>query len=126
MTAPYSALLIDDEPHIRTFIRLLLQRMGVKEVFEASNGQEGIEIYKRDQPEIVLLDVNMPVMGGMDTLKLLCEYDPDVIVVMLTAEATRQMVEKSGNLGAYQFIRKDAHKEEIVEILTSVFDEIFE
>lgn len=125
MTTPRTVLIIDDEPHVRTFIRMLLKQMGVPQFFEASNGRDGIELYKLHKPEFVLMDINMPVMDGLQTLRAIQEYDDEALCVMMTAEATRNAVETSGQLGALQFIRKDTPKDQIRLILEEVFSEFF-
>lgn len=125
MATPRTVLIIDDEPHVRTFIRLLLKQMGVPAFFEASNGREGVELYQLHRPDFVLMDINMPVMDGLETLRLIQEFDEEALCVMMTAEATRNAVEASGRLGALQFIRKDTPKEQIKGILEELFAEFF-
>jgi two-component system chemotaxis response regulator CheY len=71
-----SILLVDDEAHIRKFISLLLRHLGVERIFEAANGSLALEVYKREKPDLVMLDVNMPVMDGIETLRALKEIDP--------------------------------------------------
>ncbi len=58
-----SILLVDDEAHIRKFISLLLRHLGVARIFEAPNGNAALEIYKKESPDLVMLDVNMPDHG---------------------------------------------------------------
>ena len=64
-------LLIDDEPHIRKYVGLILRQLGAPTLVEASNGEEGVAAYLRENPDLVLLDVNMPIMDGIETLKKL-------------------------------------------------------
>lgn len=119
-------LLIDDEPHIRKFMTLLLRQIGTPTVIEASNGQEGIEKYQQERPDLVLLDVNMPVLDGIGTLKALREIDPEAVVIMLTSLASRQMIEQAADLGASNYIRKDNTREEILAALTQTIAACFE
>lgn len=119
-------LLVDDEPHIRKFIGLLLRQIGSPTVIEASNGQEGFEKYKSDTPDLVLLDVNMPVLDGLGTLRAIRAHDPDAVVIMLTSLANRQMVEQAIELGASNYIRKDSPKEEMLAALQGTIDACFE
>ena len=86
-------LLVDDEPHIRKFVGLLLKQLGSPTIVEAANGQEALDLYRQERPDLVLLDVNMPVLDGIATLRALRELDPEVVVIMLTSLASRQMVE---------------------------------
>jgi YesN/AraC family two-component response regulator len=121
-----SIMLVDDEAHIRKFISLLLRHLGVTRIFEAPNGSAAIELYKKESPDLVMLDVNMPVMDGIETLKALKEINPDCVVVMLTSLANRQTIDDAVALGAANYIRKDAPPEEIGRALSDTIDSCFE
>jgi two-component system chemotaxis response regulator CheY len=121
-----SILLIDDEQHIRKYVGLILRQLGAPKILEAANGQEGVELYTRERPDLVLLDVNMPIMDGMETLKQLKAIDPECVVVMLTSLTNRQNVEAALALGAVNYIRKDTPKEEITQALTDTITECLE
>jgi CheY-like chemotaxis protein len=121
-----SILLVDDEAHIRKFISLLLRHLGVTRIFEAPNGREALVVYKRENPDLVMLDVNMPVMDGIETLRALKEFNPDCVVVMLTSLANRQTIDEAVALGAANYIRKDAPPEDIGRALAETIDACFE
>jgi CheY-like chemotaxis protein len=121
-----SILLVDDEAHIRKFISLLLRHLGVERIFEAPNGQEAIEVYKRENPDLVMLDVNMPIMDGLETLRALKVLNPDCVVVMLTSLANRQTIDEAVALGAANYIRKDAPPEDIGRSLSETIESCFE
>jgi two-component system chemotaxis response regulator CheY len=119
-------LLVDDEPHIRKFVGLLLKQLGSPTIFEASNGQEALDCYRRERPDLVLLDVNMPVLDGLATLRALRELDPEVVAIMLTSLATRQTIEGAAELGACQYIRKDTPKDEMLQMLRETIETVCE
>jgi two-component system chemotaxis response regulator CheY len=119
-------LLVDDEAHIRKYVGLILRQIGHPALVEAANGLEAIDAYQRENPDLVLLDVNMPLMDGIETLKRLKEIDPDCVVIMLTSLANRQTVDQAAELGAANYIRKDTPKEEIAKGLAETIDAIFE
>jgi CheY-like chemotaxis protein len=121
-----SILLVDDEAHIRKFISLLLRHLGVSRIMEAPNGAEALEVYKRESPDLVMLDVNMPIMDGIETLRALKQLNPDAVVVMLTSLANRQTIDEAVALGAANYIRKDAPPEEIGRALADTIDSCFE
>ena len=75
---------------------------------------------------MILMDVNMPGVEGMEALKAIVGYNPDAVVVMASSVASRQAVEMSVELGATYYIRKDSKKEEIAEVLDKVVSEIWE
>jgi len=119
-------LLVDDEAHIRKYVGLILKQIGAPNLLEASNGEEAVAIYTREKPDLVLLDVNMPIMDGMETLKQLKAIDPDCVVVMLTSLTNRLNVEAALALGASNYIRKDTPKEEIAKALTETIEAYFD
>ncbi len=118
-------LLVDDEPHIRKFVSLILKQLGTPQLFEAGNGEEALAVYKRENPDLVLLDISMPLMDGLETLKKIKEFDPDAVVIMLTSLVNRQSIEEALANGAANYIRKDTPKEEISRALTETIDECF-
>ena len=115
-------LLVDDEAHIRVFVSLILKKLGQPQIKEAANGEEAVATYKSFKPDVVLLDVNMPHLDGIQTLRKLKEIDPDCIVIMLTSLATRETVERALELGAVNYIRKDTPKDEIAKALSETID----
>ena len=119
-------LIVDDEAHIRKFVTLILRSIGVTSVIEASNGEEAVATYERVRPDLVLLDVNMPQVDGIETLKRLKALDPDCLAVMLTSLANRSTVEQALELGAANYIRKDTPKEEIAKALSETINACFE
>ncbi|MFA6959773.1 MAG: response regulator [Opitutaceae bacterium] len=111
------ALVIDDESHVRKYIGLILRSIGATSIIEATNGVEGMEAYQRENPELVLLDVNMPVQDGITTLRQILGFNPEANVIMLTSLATRQTIEEAAEGGALHYIRKDTPREELVAML---------
>jgi two-component system, chemotaxis family, chemotaxis protein CheY len=118
-------LLVDDEPHVRKFISLILRQLGSPTLIEAGNGRDAVEIYKRESPDLVLLDVNMPIQDGIQTLRELMQVDPECLAIMLTSLANRQTVEEAASLGAANYIRKDTPREEILAALQKTIAEVF-
>ena len=120
MKYPQTILLTDDEAHIRKFIGLVLRKFDNPKLVEAADGNQAVQLYKQNHPDLVLLDVNMPNMDGVRALEEIKRYDPDAVVVMLTSLANRQTVEECLRLGAVAYIRKDTARED----LTAQFERI--
>ena len=125
MNYPQTILLTDDEPHIRKFLALVLRQFENPRILEAANGAEAVELYKLHQPDLVLLDVNMPVLDGVQALTQIRAFDPEAIVVMLTSLANRQTVEDCARLGAADYIRKDMPRDEMKARFESIIAECY-
>jgi len=110
-------LIVDDEAHIRKYLSLIVKRLGNPAILEAQNGEEALLLYETHTPDIVLLDVNMPGMDGIQALEKLRQAHPKAVVVMLTSLAARNVVERCVELGAVNFLRKDTPKEAIAKII---------
>jgi two-component system, chemotaxis family, chemotaxis protein CheY len=119
-------LLVDDEPHIRKYVSLILKQLGSPIIVEAGNGEEAIAAYQREDPDLVLMDVNMPKMDGIETLRKMKELFPNCVVIMLTSLANRETIEQALELGALNYIRKDTPKEEIAKALADTIDSAFD
>jgi DNA-binding NarL/FixJ family response regulator len=119
-------LIVDDEAHIRKFVSLIVKTLGQPAIIEAGDGEAALQLYAREQPDLVLLDVNMPRVDGLQTLQSLRQQDPDCVVVMLTSLVNRQTVEECLRLGARGYLRKDTPREEIAGQLRRIIDEAFD
>lgn len=125
MAYDLKAMVVDDDDHVRTFLVVLLRKLVSGGIFEARHGAEALEVYARERPDLILLDVNMPIMDGLTTLHRLRETNPDVAVIMITSLAMRKIVEDALNGGAAHFIRKDTPKAQIVEIIKETIQAVF-
>jgi DNA-binding NarL/FixJ family response regulator len=121
MPKPTSALIVDDEAHARTFVRMLLKQLGIATVWEATNGAAALEMVRAHRPELVLLDVNMPIMGGLATLSQLKEIDPDLPVIIVSSESAMPTVREAARLGAAGYLLKQSTNEQALEALREAF-----
>ncbi len=112
-------LIVDDEPHVRRYLSLVVRTLGTVQVHEASDGEAALAIYPTIAPPpiLVLLDVNMPGIDGIETLRRLRAAGYENPAAMLTSLANRQTIEDAISAGADNYIRKDTPKEEIVAAL---------
>ncbi len=100
-----TVLIIDDEESVRKSFAGVMKDEGY-EVVSAASGKEGIELLHETHPAIVLLDIAMPEMDGIETLRRLKEARPEIPVVMITGHGTIEMAVKTIKMGAYDFIMK--------------------
>jgi two-component system chemotaxis response regulator CheY len=100
-------LLADDESHVRLLIRTVLASMGCEVVAEAADGRQAIELFDKTSPDLVLLDINMPVMDGISALKELRRKSGRVAILMLTSLASAEVVDECLEAGANYHLRKD-------------------
>lgn len=107
-------LIVDDLSFMRTAIREILDAEGIPIAGEAENGRKCLEFYFRNPVELVLLDITMPVMDGIETLKKLKIMDRDARVVMCSAMGQDKYIIRSIQLGARDFIVKPFKPERIV------------
>lgn len=102
---PIHVLVVDDEKNIRDGSERTLNSIGFQ-VFKASNGSEALEILSQNKISIVLLDLKMPGMDGMEVLARIRKIDPEILVIVITGYATVQTAIEAMKLGAYDFIPK--------------------
>ena len=119
-----SALIVDDDTHVRSFLSILVRKIISGTITEASNGRDAVEAYERVRPSLVLLDVNMPIVDGMTALPKIREIDPNAVIIMLTSLAMRRVVQDALDLGASNFIRKDTPKDQIVQIISETIEDV--
>jgi two-component system response regulator HydG len=114
-------LLIDDEKSMIETLSVLLKREGF-DVLAALSGSEGIERFAESKPDLVLTDVRMPKVSGVDVLEAIRERDPTTPVVLMTAQASLQSAIQAVNLGATHYVQKPFSNEELVAILRRSLD----
>jgi two-component system chemotaxis response regulator CheY len=110
-------IVADDEQHCRVLMKAVLSSMGCDVVGEARTGDEAIELYKKYNPNMLLLDVNMPIKTGDEVLEELFAEFPDAFVIVLTSVTDMESIEKCLSMGAANYIRKDTPVSEIKMII---------
>lgn len=117
-----AVLITDDLRFMRQILRDILERNGFGIAAEAANGKEAVEAYSRYRPDLVLLDITMPVMNGLDALRRIRETDRAARIVMCSALGQERYIIRSIQLGARDFVVKPFSEERIVSALTKVFE----
>ena len=119
--APRRVLVVDDAEDLRTLLHLKLDRCeGLEVVGEAEDGVDAVEQATRLQPDLVLLDIAMPRMDGLEALPLIRQAVPGVRVVVLSGFNEETMAENALAAGAERYVVKGAPLRELVELLESL------
>jgi len=110
-----SLLIIDDESAILDTLRILLKNQGF-DVNTAQGGKAGLEQLKSTNPDIVLTDVRMPQVTGIDILTAVRQQDPETPVILMTAQASLQSAIQAVNEGAFYYIQKPFSNDDLIAI----------
>jgi len=110
-------MVADDESHVRKLIKTLLISMNCEVVGEAANGRDAVEMFKSLKPNILMLDINMPLKSGKEALAEILKRYSNAFVIMLTSLSDKETIEDCINLGASGFIRKDIDIDEMKDII---------
>ncbi len=114
-------LLVDDQKLIRRGLKLLLQaEPDLQVVGEADNGQKALQQVEALQPDVVLMDIHMPVMDGVTATKLICQQFPDAKVLVLTTFDEDEYVAEALRCGAMGYLLKDMPSEELAAAIRTV------
>ena len=113
-------LIVDDSRTSRKVLRGILEEGGHEIVDEAANGQEGVQKFQACKPDIVTMDITMPVLDGMEALKMIKALKPDMKVVMVTAAGQKSKMIDCIKLGANEFLTKPFDKEEIISVINKL------
>lgn len=116
-------LVIDDEKDIRDGVDRILSRMNCN-VLKASRGEEGLEILKKEKVSIVLLDMKMPGMDGMEVLGLIKELDETILVIVITGFATLETAIEAMKRGAYDFVPKPFEPDQLRIVINRAMEKI--
>lgn len=126
MAHPSKILIVDDEVHLRALLRKLVRiNLGAPTVVEAADGPGAVALYKSERPDLVLLDINLIGSSGLEALGEIRAFDPEAVVVMLTAVDVRSAVEEATAKGASGYILKDTPHEEVAQALRDIVATVF-
>ncbi len=113
-------MVVDDAVFMRMTIRKMIEPEGYNIAGEAENGLKAVEKYNETKPDLVLMDITMPEMNGIDALKRIKEFDPKAKVIMCSAMGQQAMVAQAIQSGAKDFIVKPFEKDRVLAALKRV------
>lgn len=117
-------LLVDDDQNIRELLKEILDRFNYT-VLVAQSGEESLEIYKekKEKIDLVIMDLNMPGMGGRQCLRELLDLEPSLRVIISSGHCTQTEVDETMRLGASEFLTKPYHHSDLLQKIRKTLDE---
>ncbi len=115
-------LIVDDSPISIKIIKSCIPKDKDYELFDAADGQIGLEKYQEIKPDITFMDLTMPVMNGFQALTEIIKLDPKAIVIIVTADVQVKAVAKAHDLGAFSLLKKPPSKESIAAAIKEAAD----
>ena len=117
-------LVADDSKMARKMVLKALSSLFDKdyEVLEVSNGKEAVALYKENKPDLVLLDLTMPILNGYDAIKEIIQNDKEAKIVVVSADIQSGAKEKALSLGALEFIKKPVNETKLKVIFHKYFN----
>ena len=113
-------LIVDDHPIVRAGLKRLLTAAPQTDICEAASGREALRILREHQPELVILDLNLPDIGGLEVLARLKAFSPDARVLVLSMHDDETHVTRALRAGAAGYVTKNAPPEELLEAIGRV------
>ncbi len=116
-----NVLLVDDHELVRTGIRKILDEVkGFKVIGEVETGEEAVLFCRKSEPDVVLMDMNMPGIGGLEATKKILRYSPDIKIIVLTVHSEDPFPTKVMQIGAAGYLTKSAGPDEMINAIRSV------
>lgn len=116
-------MIVDDSSVMRKNLATILKQVGHEIVGEASNGKQAINLYFELHPDIVTMDISMPIMKGVDAVKQIIEGDPNAIIIMISALNQKKMIFDAINNGAKHYIIKPIDSVKVLSVVNEVLDQ---
>lgn len=114
-------LVVDDSKFMRMALKNMLSKMsGLEVIGEAEKDTEAVEKYTKLKPDLVTMDIIMPVESGLNAVKSICELDPQAKIIMVSAMGQESIIEEAMQLGAKGFIIKPVNPEKLTEIINRI------
>lgn len=123
----YNVLIVDDSQTMRKVIRksVMISGFAIGDFWEAGNGLEALELLKHHWVDLILADINMPLMNGLEMIRVLKKDDmfQNIPVVLITTEGSEKRLEEAYALGIKGYIQKPFHPEAIRDVLNRIMEE---
>jgi len=111
-------LVVDDSPISIKIMKSCIPKDRDYELFDAANGQLGLEMFKQIRPDLTFMDLTMPVMNGFEALQEIIKNDSQAIVIIATADVQVKAIARAQELGAFSVIKKPPTKESVAAAIS--------
>jgi two-component system chemotaxis response regulator CheY len=115
-----TVLIVDDIPYVRKTLKQILSARGFKVVGEAENGEIAVQLYQELQPEIITMDLVMPLVNGVEATRRILAINPDARIVILSAMMQENLVADAIMAGAKDYIIKPFQTDEVMKVMNQV------
>lgn len=115
-------LIGDDSILARKQLKDYISQCGTPTFLEAANGQEAIDLYKKESPDLVFLDIVMPIKDGNAAVSEIISYDKDAEIIIVSSVGTQSQLKAAIEAGAKDFIQKPLNEDQIHHVITSRFE----
>ncbi len=116
-------LIADDALFMRNLLKDILEKSGFEVVAEATNGKEAVDLYREHNPDLVTMDIVMPLKSGIEALEEIIKENPEARVVMCSALGQESLVLEAVQCGAKDFIVKPFKEERVVEVVSRICEQ---
>jgi len=107
-------LVVDDSPFIFKAVKKVLEPLGYDFCGHATNGCQALEFFEKHHPDIITMDITMPVMDGIEASKLILNKKPDANIIMMSAMGDEQLINEAKKIGVKYFVNKPFTSQELV------------
>ena len=115
-------LVVDDSKMVRILVRAMLEELGHECIGEASDGLEGYEKYFELKPDLMLVDITMPVMDGVTTVKRIMQKDADAKIILLTSNTNTEKVKEAVEAGVAEILFKPVDEGQLEETMRQILN----
>lgn len=122
-TDPYQLLIADDDEGFREVLRAIFGPWFA--LFEAASGEEAVEIVEAESVDIVLLDMNMNQLTGLDTIRIVKRIDAHLPCILCTSDATDELRKQASDVDVWSVLAKPVRKRELLNIVSSAIDSTY-
>lgn len=117
---PLTILMVDDHPVVRAGFRYVLDKQHNYRVLEAASAEEAYNTYRTEQPDVIVMDISMPGIGGLEGIRKLKAFNQDVKIIVLSVRDDPASVAHTLSLGALAYLSKNCAPEELVKAIIHV------